>query len=97
MSTAATRLPTKPGLIRRFLRWLHVRQLRSQEKGLAQIVKALEWNTDEDRRELNRLARMGNKNLVLRHRFENERQELEDQRRQLAAVRAEIDRVECAQ
>ena len=97
MSTATTRVPTKPGPIRRFLRWLQVRQLRGQIAGLQQTVKALEAGTEADRLELNRMARMGNKNLILRHRYDNEMQELFACREALERTRVELQRVECAQ
>lgn len=94
MSGTTTRLPTRPSLFRRFVRWVVLRQLRAHERNLALVVKTLERHTSDDRLELNRLNRMGNKNLILRSRFEHEIQELADQRQQLARVSAEIERVE---
>ena len=97
MNTATTRLQTRPGLIRRFLRWRHLRQLRSEIASLEHTVLALETGTAADRLELNRLARMGNKNLILRERYDREIQELHDRRESLERVRQELAQVECAQ
>lgn len=97
MTTATTRLSTRPSLLRRFLRWLHLRQLRAEVASLQHTVQALETGTAADRLELNRLARMGNKNLILRERYDREMQELHDRRESLERVRQELAQAECSQ
>lgn len=97
MNTAVTRLQTRPSLFRRVVRWFYLRQLRAEVASLQHTVEALETGTAADRLELNRLARMGNKNLVLRHRYDNEMQELFARKELLERARKELAEAECSQ
>ncbi len=96
MSTATT-IYTRPGPVRRFIRWVHLRQLRAEIRTLEHTIQALETGTEADRLRLNQLARMGMKNLVLRSRYEHEMQELFGARSLLERTRKELSDLECVQ